>query len=187
MTNQSTSERSFFDLHITGLGYLNRIRDVKPPKGSKGDTYLACDIGALCGPTDDVSYVRFTTRVSGSDAQHLVRRCKEAVDANKKVMVGFKLGDLRGEIFTHSSGEKAGQQGVALRARLLFIDWIKVDGVLKYKAEPRKAQEQDAAEGSAAPSPQAPKQAAAPKAPDPVVEPDDEPADEREPALADSF
>ena len=54
------------------LWYLNRIREVKP---KKGDAFLACDIAALNGPSDDVAYVRFDTRVSGSEAQHLVRRC----------------------------------------------------------------------------------------------------------------
>ncbi len=85
------SEKTFFDLHITGLGYLNRVREVKP---KKGDPFLACDIAALNGPSDDVSYVRFDTRVSGSEAQHLVRRCIEAVEAEKKVMIGFRLSDL---------------------------------------------------------------------------------------------
>ncbi|MCW5706928.1 STY4534 family ICE replication protein [Shinella sp.] len=184
MTNQSTSERTFFDLHITGLGYLNRIREVKP---KKGDAFLACDIAALNGPSDDVSYVRFDTRVSGSDAQHLVRRCMDAVKANRKVMIGFKLGDLWTDIFTYEKGKHAGEQAVSLKARLLFISWIKVDGVMKYKAEPRQAEEQDEAEGAPAAAPQPPKPAAAPKAPDPVTEPASEPATEREPELADAF
>lgn len=45
----TSNEKSFFDLHITGLGYLNRIREVKPKKGSP---FLACDIAALNGPSD---------------------------------------------------------------------------------------------------------------------------------------
>ncbi|MEG7168078.1 DUF3577 domain-containing protein, partial [Pseudomonas aeruginosa] len=93
----TSNEKSYFDLHITGLGYLNRIREVKP---KKGDAFLACDIAALNGPSDDVSYVRFDTRVSGSEAQHLVRRCIRAVDAEKKVMIGFRLGDLWTDTFT---------------------------------------------------------------------------------------
>jgi hypothetical protein len=130
----TSKEKSYFDLHITGLGYLNRIREVKP---RKGDTFLACDIAALNGPSDDVSYVRFDTRVSGSEAQHLVRRCTEAVEAGKKVMIGFRLGDLWTDTFTYSKGKHAGEQGVSLKARLLFICWIKVDGLLVYKAEPK--------------------------------------------------
>lgn len=128
------TEKSYFDLHITGLGYLNRIREVKP---KKGDAFLACDIAALNGPSDDVSYVRFDTRVSGSEAQHLVRRCIDAVEAEKKVMIGFRLGDLWADTFTYSKGKCAGEQGVSLKARLLFVSWIKVDGKLVYKAEPK--------------------------------------------------
>ena len=130
----TSTEKSYFDLHITGLGYLSRIREVKP---KKGDAFLACDIAALNGPSDDVSYVRFDTRVSGSAAQHLVRRCIDAVEAEKKVMIGFRLGDLWTDTFTYSKGKRAGEQGVSLKARLLFVRWIKVDGRLVYKAEPK--------------------------------------------------
>lgn len=136
----TSNEKSFFDLHITGLGYLNRIREVKPAKGKKGDAFLACDIAALSGPTDDVSYVRFDTRVSGSEAQHLVRRCEEAVNAERKVLIGFRLGDLWTDVFTYTKGKNLGQQGVSLKARLLFINWIKIDGELVYKAEPKPAE-----------------------------------------------
>ena len=55
----TSNEKSYFDLHITGLGYLNRIREVKP---KKGDSFLACDIAALNGPSDDV-YMCASTRV----------------------------------------------------------------------------------------------------------------------------
>ena len=134
----TSTERSYFDLHITGLGYLNRIREVKP---KKGDAFLACDIAALNGPSDDVSYVRFDTRVSGSEAQHLVRRCIQAVDAEKKVMIGFRLGDLWTDIFTYTKGKNEGKPGVSLKARLLFVSWIKVDGQFVYKAEPKASEE----------------------------------------------
>jgi hypothetical protein len=140
VTTSSTSsrEKSYFDLHISGLGYLNRIRNVKP---KKGETFLACDIAALNGPVEDPERRRFDVRVSGKDAQHLVRRCKAASDADKKVLVGFKLGDLWTDIFTYTKGKKVGEQGVSLKARLLFIGWIKIDGKLVYKAEPRNGAE----------------------------------------------
>jgi len=35
-----SNEKSYFDLHISGIGYLNRIREVKP---KKGEPFLACD------------------------------------------------------------------------------------------------------------------------------------------------
>lgn len=134
MTSSQT-QPSYFDLHINGLGYLHRIRDVTP---RKGDAFLACDIAALNGASNDVSYVKFDTRVSGTQAQHLVRRCINAVDAEKKVLIGFRLGDLWSDIYTRAKGPQAGQQAVSLKARLLFISWIKVDGQLVYKAEPKE-------------------------------------------------
>lgn len=141
------NEKSYFDLHINGLGYLNRIREVKP---KKGDAFLACDIAALNGPSDNVSYVRFDARVSGFEAQHLIRRCTDAVEAEKKVMIGFRLGDLWTDTFIYSKGKRAGEQGVSLKARLLFVSWIKVDGELVYKAESKTT---DDAAGEEAPAP----------------------------------
>jgi len=141
----TSNEKSYFDLHITGLGYLNRIREVTP---KKGEPFLACDIAALNGDSDKATYVRFDTRVSGSEAQHLVRRCKDAVDAKKKVLIGFRLGDLWADIFTYSKGERAGKQAVSFKARLLYIGWIKVDGKPVYKDESKTA-ENDAQETEA--------------------------------------
>ena len=65
------------------------------------------------------------------------------VDAEKKVMIGFRLGDLWTDIFTYSKGKRAGEQGVSLKARLLFVSWIKVDGKLVYKAEPKQTDADD--------------------------------------------
>lgn len=135
MTTSST-DKSYFDLHVTGLGYVNRIREVKP---RKGDAFLACDIAALNGPSDKPEYRYFDVRISGTDAQHLIRRCKDAVDAEKKVLIGFRLGDLWPDLFTYTKGKRQGEAGVSLKARLLFVSWIKVDGKLVYKAEAKAA------------------------------------------------
>lgn len=128
----SSSSKSYFDLHITGLGYVNRIREVTP---KKGDPFLACDISALTGPTNAPEYRRFDVKVSGTDAQHLIRRCEQAVQAERKVLIGFRLGDLWTDIFTYAKGKNAGKPGVSLKARLLFVSWIKIDGEMVYKAE----------------------------------------------------
>lgn len=133
MTTETT-QPSYFDLHISGLGYLNRIREITP---KKGQPFLACDIAALTGPSTDVEYRRFDVRVSGAEAQALIRRCAAAVSAERKVLIGFRLGDLWADVFTYAKGKHAGQQGVSLKARLLFVSWIKVDGVEVYKAEPK--------------------------------------------------
>ncbi|MFG0410031.1 STY4534 family ICE replication protein [Pseudomonas sp. FYR_11] len=132
MSNTS-HEASYFDLHITGLGYLNRIREVTP---KKGDSFLACDIAALNGPSDKAEYRRFDVRVSGNKAQQLIRRCRQAVDDKRKVLIGFRLGDLYADTFVYEKGPNAGKHGVSLKARLLFISWIKVEGEKVYKAEP---------------------------------------------------
>jgi len=132
MSNTS-HEASYFDLHITGLGYLNRIREVVP---KKGDAFLACDIAALNGPSDQAEYRRFDVRVSGNKAQQLVRRCMQAVEAKRKVLIGFRLGDLYADTFVYEKGRNAGKHGVSLKARLLFISWMKVEWETVYKAEP---------------------------------------------------
>jgi hypothetical protein len=132
----TSSKKSYFDLHITGLGYLNRIREVKP---KKGEAFLACNIAALNGPSDSPEYCYYDVKVSGSDAQHLIRRCIDAVDAKRKVLIGFKLGDPWIDLFTYSKGPKEGQTGASQKARLLFVSWIKIDGRLEYKAESKTA------------------------------------------------
>ncbi|MBV6791566.1 STY4534 family ICE replication protein [Xanthomonas euvesicatoria] len=166
----TSNEKSYFDLHITGLGYLNRIREMKPKKGSP---FLACDIAALNGPSDDVSYVRFDTRVSGTEAQHLIRRCEDAVKAEKKVLIGFRLGDLWADVFTYTKGKRVGEQGVSFKARLLFVSWIKVDGELVYKAEPKPTDSDDRESEAPAPAETiAPQEAPAQASPAPAAEVD---------------
>ncbi|NPX93949.1 DUF3577 domain-containing protein [Pseudomonas aeruginosa] len=166
----TSNEKTYFDLHATGLGYLNRIRDVKP---KKAEPFLACDIAALNGPSDDVSYTRFDTRVSGSEAQHLVRRCEAAVKAEKKVLIGFRLGDLWPNTFTYTKGKRAGEQGLNIKAHLLFISWIKVDGELVYKAEPKPTDSDDRESDVPAPTEAiAPQEAPAQASPAPADEAD---------------
>lgn len=134
----SSSEQTYFNLHTQGIGYISRIRTVTP---KKGDPFLACDINALNGPSDSPDYRRFDVIVTGTEAQHLVRRCENAANGDRKVLIGFRLGDLWPDLFTYSSGDKKGTQGVSLKARLLYISWIKIDGKLEYKYVP-KATEQ---------------------------------------------
>jgi hypothetical protein len=145
MTNPSSAsaEKSYFDLHILGVGYLNRIREVTP---KKGEPFLACAISALNGASNDVQYVRFDARVSGKEAQKLVRHHAADVEAKKKVLIGFRLGDLWTDIYTPAQGNNAGKPTVALKARLLFINWVKVDGKQVYTApQPQRTEAQNIA------------------------------------------
>src|SRR5690242_12715661 len=61
-STQTRPKKSYFDLHIEGVGYVNRIREVTPKRGA---AFLACEVAALVGPTDAVEYRRFDVRVSG--------------------------------------------------------------------------------------------------------------------------
>lgn len=139
-SNTAGNGVKYFDLHTTGVGYLNRAREVTLKKGS----FLAVDVSALRGSADAVEYTRFDCRVSGEEAQAVVRKLQPDIDAKKKVIVGFKLGDQYAEPFVYESGEKKGQTGVSLKARLLFIQWAKVDGVTVYQAPRQDEPEPDA-------------------------------------------
>ena len=127
MSEQSreTAASSFFDLHVEGVGYLNRVRTIKPKKGQE---FLACTVSALRGSTDDISYTKFDCKVSGAEAQKIVRRLERDVAAEKTVMIGFKIADIYPELFTFEKGDKQGQPGVSIKGRLLRIKFAKVNG-----------------------------------------------------------
>jgi hypothetical protein len=133
----STNDAKFFDLHTSGIGYLNRIREVKPR--GKGNPFMAVAIAALHGSADAVEYSYIDCNVVAAEAEKLIRRCQEAVTAEKKVLVSFRIGDLWADAFTYEKGDKKGQPGASLKGRLLFIGWIKVDGETVYESAPREA------------------------------------------------
>ncbi|MCP5409983.1 MAG: DUF3577 domain-containing protein [Chromatiaceae bacterium] len=122
----STNEtQKYFDLHTTGIGYLNRIREVTPKEGSP---FLSVTIAALRGSVDNAQYTHVECRVSGRQAREVMRQLKPALEGKSKVLIGFTLSDLYPEIFTFKSGDMAGETGVSLKARLLRVSWAKVDG-----------------------------------------------------------
>lgn len=133
--NQPQEAVTYFNLHTSGIGYLNRVREV-PVR--RGPPFMACDIAALHGASDAVEYTRFDCKVAGGEAERLIRQYWDAVKAEKKVLLSFRIGDLWIDPFLYEKGEKQGQPGAGLKGRLLFIDWIKVDGKLEYKAPARQ-------------------------------------------------
>ncbi len=139
----STTPSKYFNLHTSGIGYVSRIREVVVKRGTP---FLACNISALHGTADAVEYTKFDCRVSGGEADKLIRRCMDAVTAEKKVLIGFNLGDLYPDLYTKADGTTA----VSLKARLLRIDWIKIDGQPVYTALKQDAVEADAGETVAA-------------------------------------
>ena len=124
---QSTTEKpKYFDLDINGIGYLNRVREVTPEGRSP---FLSVTIAALRGPADNVQHTHFDCVVAGEEAKDLVRQLLPAVEADRKVLVGFRLSDLQAETFTFKQGDRAGCTGISLKSRLLRFLWIRVDGV----------------------------------------------------------
>lgn len=121
----SQAQPSFFDLHVEGVGYLNRVRTVRPKKGQE---FLACTISAMRGAATQVEYTKFDCRVSGAQARYIVQFLEPWVVAKKPVIIGFKLGDIYPEVFTYEKGDRKGQQGVSIKGRLLKVKFAKVDG-----------------------------------------------------------
>lgn len=128
----SNETTKYFDLHINGIGYLNRIREVTPKQGSP---FLSVAIAALRGSVDKVEYTHFECVVSGKEAQEIVRRLKPAVESDLKVLFGFTLSDLTADSFTYKHGDRTGETGISLKSRLLRVAWAKVDGQSFYKRQ----------------------------------------------------
>lgn len=145
------SEETYFNLTASGLGYVNRIREVAP---KKGEPFLCCDIAALRGAASDVEHTWFDCRVSGKEAQKLVRRCINACEQKRKVLIQFRIGDLYAETFTYSKGERAGQTGVSLKAHLLHIGLIKIDGEEVFRAPRSEPEPQPKPAPAPEPAPQ---------------------------------
>lgn len=137
-STQANSQPSYFNLHVEGVGYLNRVRTVKPKKGQE---FLACTVAALRGSDTDVSYTKFDCRVSGADAQAIVKRLEDDVAAEKAVIIGFRIADIYPEMFTFEKGDRKGQPGVSIKGRLLRIKFAKVNGKSIDVPQPASADE----------------------------------------------
>jgi len=141
MSNQS--EVSYFDLHVEGVGYLNRVRKVQPKRGQE---FLACSIAGMRGAQTAVEYTHFECRVSGEDAKRIITLLESDVEAKKQVIVGFRLGDPYPEVFTFEKGNRQGQQGLSIKARLLKVRFAKVNGQrIPLPHTPEHAEQQQAA------------------------------------------
>ena len=121
----SNENSKYFDLHTTGIGYLNRVREVTPKEGSP---FLAVTIAAIHGSVSNVQHTYFECGVYGEEAKRIVRELMPAVEDESKVLIGFTLSNLKADAFTFTQGEKAGQPGVNLKARLIKVAWAKVNG-----------------------------------------------------------
>ena len=138
MSDQANS--SFFNLHVEGVGYLNRVRTVKPTKGQE---FLACTVSAMRGSTADLGYTKFDCRVSGAEARKIVKLLEPDVAAEKTVIIGFRIADIYPELFTFEKGDKKGQPGVSIKGRLLRVKFAKVNGEAVDLPEPAPVSESE--------------------------------------------
>ena len=139
MANQHISTvdtAKYFDLYLSGIGYLNRVREITPVQGNP---FWVVSLAALRGSADRVQYTHFECVVVGEEAKDLVRQLQSSVDAKLKVLVGFRLSDLQVETFTFKSGEREGATGVSLKSRRPKFDWGKVEGQCFLAPAPKPA------------------------------------------------
>ncbi len=95
--------------------YLSNIREINIATGS----FLSCTINALHGSTEKPEYKRFNVTVSGKQNSSLIRRYKNAVNEEKKVLIGIKFSNLTADVFALTKGDHAGEARASLRSRLI--------------------------------------------------------------------
>lgn len=139
---QGGNGQEYFDLHVRGCGFLNRVRWVRPKgKGRQAEPFLACAINAMHGPVVKPNYSYMDLRVSGEEAISIVDSLAEAVDAKKKVFVAFRVGDIYAHAYErpirNERGEETGafEPAAVVKGRLLLITCAKVDGEVVYQLE----------------------------------------------------
>lgn len=120
------------ELITRGIGYLKRPKEVTP---ADSDPFLSCTLGALSGPVDDPDYRYIESIVVNADARHLVRRCMKAVEAEKKVLIAFRLNDMKADPYIRTKGDKAGEAAATLESKLIHVGLIKIDGQQVYPAK----------------------------------------------------
>lgn len=142
----STHEPKIYNLHTTGMGFINRLRrvDVK-----KGPSYYAVSIGALYGVVDDATgraeSSLYDLRVVTSRAIDATETLKTAFEEGKKIFIEFKAGDTHAEAFQYKSGVKAGTWGACIKGTLLDIRRAWVEGKLIIDTVEKPDNEIDAA------------------------------------------
>lgn len=132
----SQNQSQYFDLVTRGVGYMKRFRIVNPDKsrGQKFKPFCSVSICAVVGDADDKKYVTYDVNIKGAQAQEAIKVLKahlvgaDGKALEKKVFVGFSIGDAIPETYTYKSNgvEKT---GVSMKGRLLKLHHATVDGV----------------------------------------------------------
>lgn len=126
MSNPSPAEETkYFDLHVNGIGYLGRVREVKPKRGAP---FMACSINAFRGQAGAVEYTKFDVKCTGRNTAEIVRLLEPMINAKKRVIVGFRVADIYPDSYVAKGGAREGEMIIELKGRLLKISFAKCDG-----------------------------------------------------------
>ena len=148
----ASAQANHFNLHVNGVGYLNRVRWVEPRRnaGRRAEPFLACSVSALRGNAEQPDYTYFDLRVSGREAIEMVDRLGEDVAAQRKVFISFRVGDIYPHLYERDvkdreTGRKTGEREMAtlIKGRLLLINSITIDGENVFKRDADAAQSED--------------------------------------------
>ncbi|VFT14960.1 Protein of uncharacterised function (DUF3577) [Pseudomonas aeruginosa] len=92
------------------------------------------------GPVDEPEYRYFDTIVATLGAEHLVRRCVQAIEGDRKVLIAFRLNDMKIDPYIRTKGEHAGAPAASLESTLIHIGLIKIDGTQVYPMSQAQAE-----------------------------------------------
>jgi hypothetical protein len=111
----------YFNLHTTGVGYVNRFREV-PLK--HGKPFYSVRIAALHGSVDNPKYTKIDCRISGAEALERLRSLETDINTEMtKVLVGFNIGDIYlPDPFQYKSGDKQRQTACMIKGRPCACD-----------------------------------------------------------------
>jgi len=120
----SDNQEQFFDLHMQGIGYLNRARTVTP---TQGEQYESVSIAALHGNSNNTNKTYLDCRIVGNEALQLVTAYKDQInDQDSKMLVQFKVGDCVPTSYIPNGGSEGDRRHV-IKGRLLQIKWAKLN------------------------------------------------------------
>lgn len=141
----TTNQNQYFDLHLKGLGYINRFREVQP-RNKKSKPFCAVTIGFLRGDADEVEYTYVDTIIRNPEVCEILKQHQDAINnKDSKVLGVLTVSDIYAEVFDSNDGPKA-----SIKGRLIGMRQLKVNGEVVY-SKSDDSDEQPAEEQNDAP------------------------------------
>ncbi|CAC9223106.1 Protein of uncharacterised function (DUF3577) [Pseudomonas aeruginosa] len=73
----------------------------------------------------------------------------QAIEGDCKVLIAFRLNDMKIDPYIRTKGERAGEPAASLESTLIHIGLIKIDGTKVYPTSPAQAETPPAQDASA--------------------------------------